>query len=59
MEIPVKKLTREPLNDFCSLVRNCFFCGKKTLYRYIGTDTTPVCPSCAKIHKLDILSPLD
>jgi len=50
MSIPIKKEPKDITNLF-GCIEVCHFCKKRTLYWHENTNN-PVCPICAKKHKV-------
>ena len=51
MAIPIKHEDDEAVAEFGGIVEQCHFCGTSTRYWHENTNN-PVCPSCAKRHKV-------
>lgn len=51
MAIPIVHEGQDVVEEFGNLVEQCHFCKVPTRYWHENTNN-PVCPSCAKVHKV-------
>lgn len=51
MTIPVKEEPEEFASKFWGCVEKCIFCNNSTKFWHENTNN-PVCPTCAKEHKV-------
>lgn len=52
MAIPLVKESEEERKEWGNVIENCYFkCGNKTIHWHWRTNQ-PVCPDCAKSHKV-------
>lgn len=51
MSIPIKQEPDQEVAGFGGILEQCHFCKKQTRYWHENTNN-PVCPACAKTHRV-------